>query len=169
MIVRLLQTFDSFQVAQAEAAPPGSLPPAEWKSGKGRETIEQIHPQSAMTLYSKVRHDFQHTHESLADLSTLGRRIRTGRRVAPHAFRCVIDTCLTRTSSQQSLSHKEPRFETINLAVKPLNINLLLQCVGRDRIKGIFGLRDWFGAYRRTGLGLPRTGSSTFQRRMCLI
>jgi len=52
VMVRLL-TFHSFQVAQAEAAPRGSLPPAEWKAGKGREVVEMIHPQLAITLYSK--------------------------------------------------------------------------------------------------------------------
>ncbi|KAG8984793.1 hypothetical protein FRB95_006304 [Tulasnella sp. JGI-2019a] len=53
MLVRLLQTFDRFTLAQAEAAPEGSLPPAEWKDLKGRQAKEQIHPQTAVTMYSK--------------------------------------------------------------------------------------------------------------------
>jgi len=53
VVVRLLQVIDKFTVAQAEAAPAGSLPPDDWKLGKGRQATEKIHPQSAMTLYSK--------------------------------------------------------------------------------------------------------------------
>ncbi|KAG9007742.1 hypothetical protein FRB94_013977 [Tulasnella sp. JGI-2019a] len=53
VLVRLLQVIDNFTVAQAEAAPAGSLPPDEWKLRQGRQAIEKIHPQSAMTLYSK--------------------------------------------------------------------------------------------------------------------
>ncbi|KAG9001078.1 hypothetical protein FRB93_012458 [Tulasnella sp. JGI-2019a] len=53
VLVRLLQVIDDFTVAQTEAAPTGSLPPDEWKLRKGRQAIEQIHPQSAMTMYSK--------------------------------------------------------------------------------------------------------------------
>ncbi|KAG9000688.1 hypothetical protein FRB94_005236 [Tulasnella sp. JGI-2019a] len=52
VLVRLLQVVDRFTIAQSEA-PLGSMPPDEWKLRKGREAIEQIHPQSAMTLYSK--------------------------------------------------------------------------------------------------------------------
>lgn len=54
VIVRLLQTFESFSVAQAEAAPAGSLPPASWKSMEDRRGVEECIPQSAMTLYAKV-------------------------------------------------------------------------------------------------------------------
>jgi hypothetical protein len=53
-LVRLLQQFDRFTLAR-EYQPEGSLPPADWKSGKGRKTIEKIWPSSAMTLYVKVR------------------------------------------------------------------------------------------------------------------
>lgn len=56
VLVRLLQVFKGFTVAQAEGAPREALPPAEWKvSGKGREQVEEIHPQAAGTLYSKVK------------------------------------------------------------------------------------------------------------------
>lgn len=56
VLVRLLQVFDGFTIAQAEGAPTQALPPKEWKiSGKGRERVEEIHPQAAGTLYSKVR------------------------------------------------------------------------------------------------------------------
>ncbi|KAG8881394.1 hypothetical protein FRB98_004374 [Tulasnella sp. 332] len=54
VIVRLLQVVDGFSLAQAEAAPTGSLPPDAWKLQEGRPAIEKIHPQSAVTVYSKV-------------------------------------------------------------------------------------------------------------------
>ncbi len=53
-MIRLLQVFESFTLCQKEDAPPGACPPASWKEGKGRKAIEQIWPQNAVTLYSKV-------------------------------------------------------------------------------------------------------------------
>lgn len=53
-MVRLLQKYDAFYIAQAESAPAASLPPVEWKTAKGRMATEDIHPQSAITLYAKV-------------------------------------------------------------------------------------------------------------------
>jgi len=54
MLVRLLQVFDQFTLAQEESAPEGSLPPPEWKnSTKGRLAKEKIHPIHAVTIYSK--------------------------------------------------------------------------------------------------------------------
>lgn len=53
MLVRMLQVFEHLTVAQAEAAPAGSLPPEEWKSMKGRQAKEKIHPLVAVTMYSK--------------------------------------------------------------------------------------------------------------------
>ncbi|KAG8985262.1 hypothetical protein FRB95_004942 [Tulasnella sp. JGI-2019a] len=53
VLVRLLQHFDSFILMQAEAAPNGSLPPHEWKSGTGRQSIELICPVMLMTLFCK--------------------------------------------------------------------------------------------------------------------
>lgn len=55
VLIRLLQTFDSFTVAQAEAAPFDCLPPAEWKTRKGREATEDFWPGQGITMYSKVR------------------------------------------------------------------------------------------------------------------
>lgn len=55
VLVRMLQVFDLFTVAQAKSAPVGSLPPDVWKLSKGRKSIEEVHPQSSTTLYSKVR------------------------------------------------------------------------------------------------------------------
>ena len=52
-LVRLLQQFDTFTLAP-EFQPEGSLPPADWKNGQGRKTIEQIRPAYALTLYVKV-------------------------------------------------------------------------------------------------------------------
>ncbi|KAG8874188.1 hypothetical protein FRB98_008587, partial [Tulasnella sp. 332] len=53
VLVRLLQVVDDFALAQAEAAPAGSLPPDGWKLSGGRQAMEKIHPQNAMTMYSK--------------------------------------------------------------------------------------------------------------------
>jgi hypothetical protein len=54
MIIRLLQSFSSIAL-DPEAAPPGSLPPPEWKQWGGRKAIEQIMPKIHITMYSDVR------------------------------------------------------------------------------------------------------------------
>ncbi|KAF9530727.1 cytochrome P450 monooxygenase CYP63 [Crepidotus variabilis] len=51
-MVRLLQKYDRFTLAP-EAQPAGSLPPASWKSGAGRQAEEKIWPAASMTLYVK--------------------------------------------------------------------------------------------------------------------
>ncbi|KAI6015338.1 cytochrome P450 monooxygenase CYP63 [Pisolithus orientalis] len=51
-LVRLMQHFSSFTLAP-DAQPPSSLPPAEWKAGRGRMAIERIRPEAAMTLFVK--------------------------------------------------------------------------------------------------------------------
>ncbi|KAH7886740.1 cytochrome P450 monooxygenase CYP63 [Phlebopus sp. FC_14] len=51
-LVRLIQNFDTFALA-ADAQPPSSLPPSEWKIGPGRQAIERIRPEAAMTLFIK--------------------------------------------------------------------------------------------------------------------
>ncbi|THV02579.1 cytochrome P450 monooxygenase CYP63 [Dendrothele bispora CBS 962.96] len=51
-LVRLLQEYDTFTLAP-EAQPLGSLPPSEWKSGKGRQVEERIWPGAALTLFVK--------------------------------------------------------------------------------------------------------------------
>ncbi|KAJ7159959.1 cytochrome P450 monooxygenase CYP63 [Mycena crocata] len=51
-LVRLLQDFNTFTLAP-EFQPAGSLPPPEWKSRKGRQTVERIWPAAALTLYIK--------------------------------------------------------------------------------------------------------------------
>lgn len=38
-----------------EFQPTGSLPPNEWKNGKGRQSFERVWPAAALTLYVKVR------------------------------------------------------------------------------------------------------------------
>jgi cytochrome P450 len=53
-LVRLLQRFDSFALA-TDVQAPGSLPPPEWKSRKGRQRIERVWPASSLTLFVKVR------------------------------------------------------------------------------------------------------------------
>ncbi|KAG8900783.1 hypothetical protein FRB99_005757 [Tulasnella sp. 403] len=53
VMVRLIQTFKDFAVAQEAAAPPGCLPPENWKSSKGRKATEDVVVQSALTLYAK--------------------------------------------------------------------------------------------------------------------
>ncbi|KIL67116.1 hypothetical protein M378DRAFT_160104 [Amanita muscaria Koide BX008] len=51
MLVRLLQSFSSVSLDPA-SAPPGSLPPSDWKGLPGRKSIEQIIPRTHLTLYS---------------------------------------------------------------------------------------------------------------------
>ncbi|KAH7912121.1 cytochrome P450 monooxygenase CYP63 [Hygrophoropsis aurantiaca] len=51
-LVRLLQQFDTFTLAP-DAQPSPSLPPAEWKNGRGRQAVERIRPEAAMTLFVK--------------------------------------------------------------------------------------------------------------------
>lgn len=53
LMIRLLQVFDKFTIAQAEAAAPSAVPPSHWKEGVGRRACEQVWPQTAFTLYSK--------------------------------------------------------------------------------------------------------------------
>ncbi|CCM02239.1 uncharacterized protein FIBRA_04320 [Fibroporia radiculosa] len=50
-LIRLLQRFSAMELAP-EAAPPGSLPPAEWAGGWGRKSFEKFWPKSHLTLYS---------------------------------------------------------------------------------------------------------------------
>ncbi|KAL0948004.1 hypothetical protein HGRIS_010626 [Hohenbuehelia grisea] len=52
LLVRLLQQFDTFTLA-SDVQPEGSLPPTEWKERRGRQAIERVWPQAAMTLYIK--------------------------------------------------------------------------------------------------------------------
>ena len=52
-LIRLLQQVRGFELAP-EAHPAGSLPPAKWKQGRGRQAIEKIWPASAVTAYIKV-------------------------------------------------------------------------------------------------------------------
>lgn len=54
MMIRLLQVFDRFTVAQAECAPPDYLPPASWKSRPNRMATEEFWPSLAISMYSKV-------------------------------------------------------------------------------------------------------------------
>ncbi|EIW77750.1 cytochrome P450 monooxygenase CYP63 [Coniophora puteana RWD-64-598 SS2] len=51
-LARLLQRFDTFSLAP-DAQPGSSLPPQEWKCGRGRKAVEQIRPEAAMTLFVK--------------------------------------------------------------------------------------------------------------------
>ncbi|THG97119.1 hypothetical protein EW026_g4826 [Hermanssonia centrifuga] len=51
-LVRLLQEFDTFTLA-SDVQPEGSLPPSEWKTGRGRQSMEKIWPAYAMTLFVK--------------------------------------------------------------------------------------------------------------------
>ena len=54
MIIRLLQSFSSI-VLDPESAPPGSLPPPEWKRLHGRKAIEQVMPKVHLTMHAGVR------------------------------------------------------------------------------------------------------------------
>ncbi|KAF9236778.1 cytochrome P450 monooxygenase CYP63 [Melanogaster broomeanus] len=51
-LVRLMQQFDTFTLA-ADIQPQSSLPPPEWKCGRGRQAVEMIRPDAAMTLFVK--------------------------------------------------------------------------------------------------------------------
>ncbi|KAF8556689.1 cytochrome P450 monooxygenase CYP63 [Imleria badia] len=51
-LVRLMQQFDTFTLA-TDAQPQSSLPPPEWKCGRGRQAVEMIRPDAAMTLFVK--------------------------------------------------------------------------------------------------------------------
>ncbi|KAI5983159.1 cytochrome P450 monooxygenase CYP63 [Pisolithus marmoratus] len=51
-LVRLMQRFCTFTLAP-DAQPLSSLPPADWKAGRGRMAIERIRPEAAMTLFVK--------------------------------------------------------------------------------------------------------------------
>ncbi|THH03746.1 hypothetical protein EW146_g10352, partial [Bondarzewia mesenterica] len=52
-VVRLLQRFRAFALAP-EFMPPGSLPPAYWREGPGRQAVERVHPAINFTMHSKV-------------------------------------------------------------------------------------------------------------------
>ncbi|KAG8917235.1 hypothetical protein FRC01_002588, partial [Tulasnella sp. 417] len=53
VMVRLMQLFDRFTLAQKEAAPASALPPASWENANGRKPIEEAWPKNAITIYSK--------------------------------------------------------------------------------------------------------------------
>jgi hypothetical protein len=50
MLIRLLQSFDSFTYV-LEAQPPESRPPESWKLGQGTQPKEKIWPKSHITLF----------------------------------------------------------------------------------------------------------------------
>ncbi|KIK94607.1 hypothetical protein PAXRUDRAFT_438124 [Paxillus rubicundulus Ve08.2h10] len=51
-LVRLMQQFDTFTLA-VNVQPEHSVPPPEWKYGRGRQVVEMIRPEAAMTLFVK--------------------------------------------------------------------------------------------------------------------
>ncbi|KAI5115359.1 hypothetical protein M0805_009652 [Coniferiporia weirii] len=51
MLVRLLQTFDAFEL-DSSAQPADSLPPSEWKDSPGRQSVERIFLKTHLTLYA---------------------------------------------------------------------------------------------------------------------
>ncbi|KAG8877170.1 hypothetical protein FRB97_003625 [Tulasnella sp. 331] len=53
VIIRLLQVFDRFTLAQEECAPLDTLPPKEWKSREGRQATEEFWPGQQLTMYIK--------------------------------------------------------------------------------------------------------------------
>jgi hypothetical protein len=54
-----MQQFDTFALA-TDAQPQSSLPPSEWKCGRGRQAVEMIRPEAAMTLFVKVSDSSPH-------------------------------------------------------------------------------------------------------------
>lgn len=59
-----MQQFDTFAFA-TDAQPQSSLPPPEWKHGRGRQAVEIIRPEAAMTLFVKVSDSSQYLGEFL--------------------------------------------------------------------------------------------------------
>ncbi|KAG8984754.1 hypothetical protein FRB93_006332 [Tulasnella sp. JGI-2019a] len=53
VLIRILQAFDSFTLAQAEAAPLDCLPPPEWKKRTGRQATEEFWPAIGITMFAK--------------------------------------------------------------------------------------------------------------------
>ncbi|KLO08865.1 cytochrome P450 monooxygenase pc-1 [Schizopora paradoxa] len=51
MLIRLLQTFDEFEL-DPSAQPPETLPPAWWKDVPGRQSIERCWPKAHLTTYA---------------------------------------------------------------------------------------------------------------------
>ncbi|KAF4588561.1 hypothetical protein EYR40_010114 [Pleurotus pulmonarius] len=52
MVIRLLQNFDSFTLAE-DAQPPSTRPPAHWKESHGtRKAIEKFYPKVNLTMYA---------------------------------------------------------------------------------------------------------------------
>ena len=56
MIIRLLQTFDSFEL-DVDAQSPDAFPPPEWKNKQGRRAAECIVPKAHLSLYIFVSRD----------------------------------------------------------------------------------------------------------------
>lgn len=55
ILIKILQKFDRFTLAQAESAPLDCLPPPEWKARQGRQAFEEFYPGQGITMYAKVR------------------------------------------------------------------------------------------------------------------
>ena len=53
MLVRLLQTFEAFEL-DPSAQPAESQPPPEWKNVRGRQAIERCFPKEHLSLYAYV-------------------------------------------------------------------------------------------------------------------
>ena len=53
MLARLVQRFSSIELVP-EALPKGAAPPASWKQGKGRQTVEKCWPATAFTIFIRV-------------------------------------------------------------------------------------------------------------------
>jgi hypothetical protein len=54
MIIRFLQQFSSISL-ETDAYPSEARPPAAWKEGVGRKTIEKVWPKIHLTMYAYVR------------------------------------------------------------------------------------------------------------------
>jgi hypothetical protein len=54
LLVKVLQVFDRFTLAQGEVAPLDCQPPAEWKTRKGRQSFEKFYPALILALGAKV-------------------------------------------------------------------------------------------------------------------
>nr|GAT57937.1 cytochrome P450 [Mycena chlorophos] len=52
MLVRLLQSFAKFELAE-DALPPDARPPVEWRSAQGRKAVERFRPKVHLTMSAK--------------------------------------------------------------------------------------------------------------------
>ena len=121
VMVKLLQTFDYFELRQEQDAPEGSVPPAFWKNLKGRAAYEQVWPRAAVTLYAKV-HSFGF---SIWERKTDCRIVSKGWRLDLHEDGKVsrVNLLLVYTANLLDM-FGSPLFTPLLLGISPLKYSL---------------------------------------------